>query len=301
MTRRGRPWRQVSRGTLVMGCGLFLLLNTTGNLPWSFWLRLLPLWPVCLIAIGLRLVFERSRLPVGILLSPVLVLGTMSWVAVAGPPSTSWDRGNLSLRAEKPGGIQRWSLEGNLAYGDLELASQPLPAGILVEGEATTGRGRPQLRTSSGRSLARVRFRQYEGHHISILGEKWSGWRLRLAEGLPLSLDLKLALAEGRFDLRTASLTAIDLDGAFNSLSLRLGKPERDVPIRLEGAFTGYHLQVPDGVPARVRAIASACAARSITWISSASMRGLSRPPPPLPPHRWSDSLFPHHRDPATG
>jgi hypothetical protein len=238
---------------LVMGCGLFLLLNTTGNLPWSFWLRLVPLWPVCLIAVGLRLVFERSRLPVGILLSPVLVLATMFWVALSGPPATSWARGILNLRAEMPEEIQRWSLEGNLAYGDLELTSRPLAEGTLVEGEATTGRGKPQLRTSSGRSLARVRFRQYEGDHISILGEKWCGWRLRLAEGLPLSLDLKLALVDGRLDLRTASFTGIDLDGAFNSLSLRLGRPERDVLIRLEGAFTGYHLQVPDGVPVRIQ------------------------------------------------
>lgn len=254
MTGQGRPWRRVSRGMFVMGCGLFLLLNSTGNLPWSFWLRLLPLWPVCLIAVGLRLVFERSRLPAGILLSPVLVLGVMSWVAAAGPPATAWDRGRLSLHAEGPDDLQGWTLDGSFVYGDLELTSRPLPAGTLVTGEATSGHGKPHLWTSSGRSRARVRFRQYDRKHISILGEKWSGWRLNLAEGIPLSVNLDLALAEGRCDLRTASLTDMDIDGAFNSLTLLLGVPEQDVRIRLKGAFTGFHFQIPDGVPVRIQA-----------------------------------------------
>jgi len=253
VTTPARPWRRASRGLLVMGFGTFLLLNTTGNLPWSFWLRLLPLWPVCLIAIGLRLVFERSRLPIGILLSPVLLLGTMSWVAAAGPPVTSWEHGSLNLRAERPPDVQRWTLEGNLAYGVLDLTGRPLPGETLVAGEATGGRGTPRLRASGGRSLARVRFWQNEHHTISILGEEWSGWRLRLAEDLPVAVDLEMALAEGNFDLSTVPVTGIDIDGAFNSLALRLGVPERDVVIRLEGAFTGYHLQVPEGVPVRVQ------------------------------------------------
>lgn len=236
-----------------MGCGLFLLLNTTGFLPWSFWLRLLPLWPVCLIAVGLRLVFERSPMPVGILLSPVLVLGTMSFVAAAGPPPTSWDRGHLSLHAEMPEELDGWTLDGSFVYGDLELTSRPLPVGTLVAGEATTGHGRPQLRTSSGRSRTRVRFRQYDRHHFSILGEKWSGWRLNLAEGVPLSVELDMALAEGRCDLRTAALKDMDIDGAFNNLTLLLGVPEQDVQIRLEGAFTRYHFQIPEGVPVRIQ------------------------------------------------
>ena len=71
-----RAWRRISRGLIMAGLGVFLLLNTTGVVPWSFWLLLLPLWPVCLIAIGLRLVFERSRFAAGVLLSPLLLLGT---------------------------------------------------------------------------------------------------------------------------------------------------------------------------------------------------------------------------------
>jgi hypothetical protein len=253
MSDRRRAWRRISRGLCVAGFGVFLLLNTTGVVPWSFWLLLLPLWPVLLIAIGTRLVFERSRFAAGVLLSPLLILGTMAWVAAAGAPASPWTHGTLDLEARRPEGIERWTLEGTVAHGQLHLGALEEGAETLVEGEATTRTGTPVLRTSGGgRSLARVRFRRQNLSRVLVLGRKWSGWRMNLARDLPVDLDLDLVLAEGDLDLEHVPVGRIDMEGAFNDVEITLSRPEKDVHIRIESAFSGYELRVPDGVPVRV-------------------------------------------------
>ena len=63
MSRNGAIWGQISWGILFAGFGVFLLLTTLGIIPATFWLALLPFWPVLLIAIGLRFIFERSGVP----------------------------------------------------------------------------------------------------------------------------------------------------------------------------------------------------------------------------------------------
>jgi hypothetical protein len=237
----------------VAGFGVFLLLNTTGIVPWSFWLWLLPLWPVVLIAIGTRLVFERSRYAAGVLLSPLLILGTMTWVAAAGSPTSPWTQGSRDLQAERPEGIERWTLEGTVAHGQLHLGVLPQGVEALVQGEATTRTGTPVLRTSGGgRSLARVRFRRQHLPRVRVLGQNWSGWRMNLARDLPVNLDLDLVLADGDLALAQVPVGRVDMEGAFNDVEIALGRPEKDVQIRIESAFSGYEVQVPAGVPVRV-------------------------------------------------
>ena len=248
-----RAWRRISRGLIMAGFGVFLLLNTTGLVPWSFWLLLLPLWPVCLIAIGLRLVFERSRFAAGVLLSPLLLLGTMTWVAAAGGPATPWQRGSLPVDAGRPEGIERWTLEGTVAYGHLRLGALSPGSESLVTGEATTTAGSPVLRTSGGgRSVGRVRFRRQNSRRVIFPGRNWSGWRLDLARDLPLSLDLDLILAEGDLDLGEVPVARVDIEGAFNDVDITLGTPTQDTLIRIESAFSSYRVQVPAGVPVRL-------------------------------------------------
>src|SRR3970040_1792253 len=66
---------KAAEGIQLAGLAVFLLLNTTGALPWSFWLDAIALWPVLIMSAGLKIAFEKSRAPWLLLLGPVLVLG----------------------------------------------------------------------------------------------------------------------------------------------------------------------------------------------------------------------------------
>jgi hypothetical protein len=73
-----------------------------------------------------------------------------------------------------------------------------------------------------------------------------------VADDLPMALRLETAFARGELDLETIEVMRVDLDGAFNDLTLRLGAPRTDTRVNLEGAFNHLELVVPEDTPVRV-------------------------------------------------
>ena len=257
MSGDGINWKRVSGGLYLVGFGTFLLLTAHGYRPWSFWIDALSFWPVMLVAIGLRLIFERSRTPWVIVLSPLLVLGTLTYVAMRRP--VAWNGDWAPLRAERPAGANRWTFKGNIAMAELDLSAAPLPRGLLVDGRASPGEGARirvrtglDLRSSEGAASARVRLRSRGlDWPISAFHSRPRRFDLRLAQDLPLDMDLGLAFARGRLDLAPVPVTGFDFNGAFNDLTLRLGPPKADVRLDLHGAFNQVRVEVPPSTPVR--------------------------------------------------
>jgi hypothetical protein len=238
-----------------MGLGFFLLLNTQGRLPWSFWWDALAFWPVLLVALGLRLVFDRSKTPWAVLISPVLVLGTLSYLAVEGPPERrhEWH----PVHAVSSTDVDRWALEGRLAAADLDIEGRPLAAGVLVEGEATEP-DFERLGVKERDKGARVRLDRWQGHGPVILfPRRPHAFRLGVRQELPLELDFECAFVGGTLDMARIPVEDFRMEGAFNSLTLRLGglDPDEDgeVRLRLSGAFNHLEIRVPPDTPVRMR------------------------------------------------
>jgi len=244
-------WRRMSRGLLLAGFGVFLLLTTTGFLPRFFWLNALRFWPVLLIGLGVRLVFERSRAPWAILLSPLLILGTMTWVAAATPePWTgSWD----TVRVDRPDTAGKWRLRGRMVFASVDLAARPLEESLLVTGR-TAGMG-PGVVTSRdwSRGMTVDLDGDVHGWIWPDAGARSRRWELELSDRDPVSLDFDVAFARGTLDFESATVPDVGLDGAFNDLTLRLGTPESPSRIDLDGAFNRIELVVPPGTPISVR------------------------------------------------
>jgi hypothetical protein len=240
-------WTRVAKGLYFIGFGGVLFLNTQGIVPWSVWRGALAYWPVLLVAIGLRLIFERTATPVLVLLGPVLVLGTLGWVALqdrARPPA-EWEE----VRAERIAGLERWTFRGRLAMIDLDLAARDLGDALLARGRVSPA-GRRELRVTVRDDAAQVSLRGPRGAwRIGLLPPRLNGVELEVARDLPLRIDLDLALAEGRLELSEATVTRVALGGALNELTLRLGAPRSDVRIDLDGALNRIVLEVPPGTP----------------------------------------------------
>ena len=67
-----------------------------------------------------------------------------------------------------------------------------------------------------------------------------------------MRLHLATAFVGGGLNLETVEVTRVDLDGAFNDLTLRLGVPRTDTRVDLESAFNRLELVVPENTPVRV-------------------------------------------------
>lgn len=240
-------WSRVSRGLYLIGFGTLLFLNTQGIVPWSFWREALAFWPVGLIALGLRLIFERSRMPALVILGPLLVLGTLAWVARDNPRDRleEWE----ALRAERIEQVDRWTFTAGTAMTNLTLSARDLDGALLAEGRVAPA-GHRVMRVTAHGGEAKVALRRPRGTwRIGLLPGQPNRIELDLARDLPLRLELDLALTDGRIDLAEAVLSRFSLDGALNDLTLRLGAPESHVRIALHGAFNHIVLEVPPGTP----------------------------------------------------
>jgi hypothetical protein len=244
-------WQRAADGVQMATFGVFLLLTTQGVLPWSFWAEAASFWPVLLVGLGLRVIFEGSRMRWAVLLSPLLVIATLTWVARGQAPGLPGDW--VSRSVSVPDGAERWTLAVRLASARLDLTSSALAEGLLADGRSASrsDRGRLDLRRSGSNPVVRLD----EGADAPmVFGRRQrQAWELRLDQRLPVGLDLRGAFLDGRLDLASGRVTDGNVDGAGNDFELRLPRPEKDVALHLKGVFNALRLVVPASTPVRVR------------------------------------------------
>ena len=252
MSEAGVRWVRVSRGFYLLGLGTFLLLSTQDLLPPAFWSDAASYWPVLLVAIGIRLVFERGPAPWLVLLGPVLVLGTLLYVALSAPGSAVAESEWAPVRIERPADAARLTFEGRLELASLDVESRRLPRDLVLEGR-TSEAGRRSVRVeAAGGERVRVTNSMWEKRFVVLPGRRRARCELGVASGLPIGFDLDLAFTATRLEVAATPVSRLAIDGAFNDLSFRLGAAASDVPIDLDGAFNKVEIEVPAGTPVRV-------------------------------------------------
>jgi hypothetical protein len=249
--RPGADWARAAEGLQLVGFAVFLLLNTTGALPWSFWIDAIALWPVLVMSAGVKIAFEKSRAPWLLLLGPALVLGSLAWLASGQRPEGPvgpWEEASL----ERPEGTRQVALEARLAGTRLRVvAADDLPADRLVVGRSVGRSESTRFDAHARDGVAEVRL---DGgrKNVVFLPRPRQRWDLRVPAGLPLRLDVKGAGVGGDFDLTAGSLDGLRSQGVFIGVGARLPAPRRDTDVRMAGVFNSLTLTVPEGTPVRV-------------------------------------------------
>lgn len=242
-------WVRAAKGIELAGIALFLLLNTSGVLPWSFWLEALSLWPLLIMSGGIRIAFEKSRVPWAVLLGPALVLGGLAWVASgarADVPIGRWQ----SETKPRPGGAERLRLTTNLAGSRLEVVSGDIDPKLIVDARSVGRPGNAAVDVSEEHGIARVALKGGWSQGLTL--PRKQRWDLRLPASLPVALDLRGAGVRSSVDLSRGHVEDGRIDGVFLATELRLPAPEATVKLVLNGVFNALHVVVPPGVPVRV-------------------------------------------------
>jgi hypothetical protein len=249
---QGANWPKAAEGIQLAGFAVFLLLNTTGVLPWSFWLDAFALWPLLIMSAGIRIAFERTRARWLVLLGPVIILGGLAWLASGHRPDTAagpWEAESLS----RPEGTQRVDLEAGLAGARLRLAiADDMPLGRLVEGRSHGKGNSARFEADVEAGTAKVHLGGGKRHNVVFLPRPRESWDLRLPSRLPLRVHVSGAGVGGTFDLTAAPLERLATEGVFIGVEARLPAPRKDTEIRTNGVFNSLSLSVPEGTPVRV-------------------------------------------------
>ncbi|MDH7489014.1 MAG: DUF5668 domain-containing protein [Anaerolineae bacterium] len=247
---------------ILIGLGVVFLLNNLGVLPWDIWGTLLRMWPVILIAIGLDLIIGwRSvwgSLVALVLIALVLAGGIWLAYTAAGPTVATTETVAYPL-----GGATQASVEIAQAVGELRVRALPAGSANLAQGTLQLARGETVTRSFIGGDTARLSIKSDKRNWgPEVMGvQNARVWDLALNGGVPMVLELDLAVGKMTADLSGLDVSAADVKVAVGDATVRLPSQGRSA-VKVSVAVGNLAVEIPRGVEARVRS-GAALAGRS--------------------------------------
>ncbi len=175
------------------------------------------------------------------------------------------------------GGARSAAVSVRMGAGELRLSGG---AASLMEAEFTTnvkhwipetdyrvvgGRGELTVRQRRGRSF--------------FFGHRRNDWDIRLTEGLPIDLDVRLGAGESRLEMKGVDLASLEVNMGVGELNLDLSGPRtRDLKVRIHGGVGSARITLPRDVGIRIEVDGG---------IGSVSARGLVKDG-----HRYTNEAF---------
>jgi hypothetical protein len=246
-------WKRAADGIGMAGIAVFLLLNTTGVLPWSFWGEAIALWPLLIMSAGIKIAFERTRAPWLVLLGPALVLGGLAWVATGARTDIPVGPWKSEGPLPRPEGATRVKLDLALFGSRLQVTARELEEGALADARSIERLTSASLSVKREDDTARVRLDAGASSGILILPGRRQRWELGVPTELPLTYELRGAMVRSRFDLSRSRFEGGRVNGVFLATNLTLPAPTELVKLRVNGVFNMLRVSVPEGTPVRVR------------------------------------------------
>ncbi len=246
-------WKRAADGIGLAGVAVFLLLNTTGALPWSFWFDALALWPLLIMSAGVKIAFEKTRAPWLVMLGPAIVLGGLAWVATGARPDVEAGPWKAAGPLPRPEGATRVKLDLKLFGSRLKVAARDLEQGALADARSIERQSNASLEVKREGETAHVRLDASERHGVVILPGRRQRWELGVPSELPLRYGLDGVLVRSSFDLARSRFEGGRLNGVFLITQLTLPAVDAPVKLGLNGVFNVLRVSVPEGTPVRIR------------------------------------------------
>jgi hypothetical protein len=209
---------------------------------------LIRLWPVLLVAIGIEIVSRQSRVPALGYLSPLLILGAFIYAGYAGSSGGrgnwhvfSWGNDEPSLRTTEHTFEADSPVDEARYYIDIYNGRLRIGSGAEGLGKGTfqlAGKVRTSISESDGRAVVRLRQSGASRHQDA-------DFNVRLAEGLPLTLDLKAEDARIDLDAAALALKLLYLEIATGEADITFGRASDSVWASLSPGAARLQLRLP--------------------------------------------------------
>ena len=244
---------------LLIGAGVLLLMSNLGYISLPAWSVLWRLWPLTLVAIGIDIIFGRSRF--GSLISGVLILAL-----IAGAVALAFFAPNIPFldKLSQPEGWHTEHIEYSL--GDIEAATVTIdwtsvPGSLealvdspyLISGDITY-QGELDFNVNERRGNADVMVdSHYNGTWFSpSFGSSPDGkWDIGLSPNIPLDLNLDAGSGSCNFDLSGLELSDLYLDSGSGSVTLALPSGS-SFDAFIDSGSGSVKISIPDDVGVRV-------------------------------------------------
>lgn len=241
-------------GVFFIGLGVALLLYNMDKLHGDYFIDLLHLWPVLLIAIGIEIIARHSSVPALGYLSPLLIAGAYFYAGYADP--AGWGRDGwifIGDDYDRTTTVERsFTAEGDVnearVYVDLYDGDLNIGAGAsdLGDGKFTcAGRILSSLSIDDNRAVMRIR-------QSGRARRSKADLKLKLTDAIPIVLDLKGENADVDLEAKELRVQRLYLDLADGQANMTFGRLEDSVWASMSPGDSRIRLWIPDGAGLRV-------------------------------------------------
>ena len=241
---------KIRNGVILISLGIVFLLNNLGYVPWSVWFRILFLWPIILIAIGIEIIFRKTRLSFLTILSPLLFMA-----AILGPTYFQKVELHKAYRALE---TYKWSEDLDTSVvkvtaivqvraGNLEISSDTEK---LISAKLDYWKRKPitTYEYSGFDSSATVEIRDKERGWKGWSWRAWGAkdWDIKLTERIPINLRIYAKATDGELDLSDLKIKNLNLDIKAANFNIKLGDMVDQVKGRIESDACRLYLLIPE-------------------------------------------------------
>jgi hypothetical protein len=254
---------RIRSGAILISVGVVLLLNTTGQLSWMVWWKILSLWPIALVAIGIELLFKKSSLSILSILSPILFIIAILGPALIFKPDFS--------RIHRTGETYLWSQDLDttltkvsatveISAGDLKLSSG---TDKLISAELDYWDKKPSVdyqKTVSDNSAAieiKDQGRTHRGWDWGWTKVWWKEsekkeWKIKLSELIPLDLKINAKADRIKLDLSDLQVVNLNMDSRASHVDIVIGDLVDNVTGRITSKASTLYLSFPEDMALRI-------------------------------------------------
>ncbi len=252
---------RIRNGAILLSAGVVLLLNTTGYLAWSVWLKIFSLWPVALIAIGIELLFKKSRLAFIALLSPLLFFATILGPGIFfGPDFGEMRRGNGTYHLSRDFDSTFTGINASIRLnaGNLNVSS----GSKLISAELEYCSKKPLLVSKQDGQNQQVSFEITDKDRTWFsgrLGKRWfvrsshkKDWDIKLTDQIPVTMKLYLKAGKAELDFSNLKLQECDLDVRDSDTDIKIGEMLDEIALGIRSRSSKVSLSIPEGMGLRI-------------------------------------------------
>ncbi len=235
-------------GVTLILLGLLWLGTQLGYLSMVVWPRLLTLWPLFVVFLGLRIILKDGRLLA--FTGLIMVLVAFSYAAYSPMDASEWFFGKTAIVTHSET-LKRESTDRSLVV-TLETGAAEVTLSELNDEESRNTlftiqtEGIERVSTTRTTNDSRVNLLVTEKQRGSVvLSHGQRKIVIKTARNIPLSLILNTGASKTTLDASRLNLTDITAKSGASSLDLRVGSLETLVGINVQSGASDYTVWVP--------------------------------------------------------
>jgi Domain of unknown function (DUF5668) len=233
----------------LIAIGALILLANLGVLSSQALQRLVDLWPLLLIIVGIQLVLNHflprpQATAIGIGVTAVIVAGAIAYAALAPVPA----EGTQRVTSSQPiGGLNAGILDLNYSAASVTLQAT----------DTGTDLYRATINYPGGENPPTVSVDQQTGTvsigengnfgGLHFFGTNNRKLEIKLTSRIPWSIRLSGGASSLHFDLRQGQVRNIEVEGGASSVDGQLGPAKGTVDVKISGGASSVSLHLPSG------------------------------------------------------